>query len=550
MSFESVNAECHYTAMKSRMSFIESIVYRWRGMPQPRRRLALAGLLFCGAAGGLAVSIPGPGLAWDEPFYLTSGYGFYLSWFGRIGQDAFTREAIQECWSACQWHPPLAQFAIGVTRWLGEDWIGPLLASRMASVFSFAAMVVCIYLFTVRHYGDRAGLLAAFSLVAMPRVFGQAHFAELDAPAACLWFITVAAFVEVLDRPAKWWPIAGVVLGFAWLTKVTTFPLPILLVAWAFGARGKKAWGPCLGLAAAIPVFFLWPLMWIQPIEQIRTFLGTVSARPDISVLYFGRVTNCFDVPWHYPLIMVFTTVPLAILVFTGIGCCGMLRRLRNDRVGVLLLANVLFVLAMASSPWAARYDGVRLFMPVFPFIAVLAGVGLDSIYEKWKKPARPRPTIARVGLLVFVLYHFGWLLLLHPFYLSDYNGLVGGLPGANRLGMETTYWMESVDSEVIRFVNENASPNAAVTVFPYSEMGRQFYSDGGFFRDDLRLLDRRKEANWDWQILVCRRGMFDEEARRLYQSGSALFERKHFGVPLCQVFREQEKASPEEVDR
>ena len=36
--------------------------------------------------------------------------------------------------------------------------------------------------------------------------------------------------------------------------------------------------------------------------------------------------------------------------------------------------------------------------------------------------------------------------LVLHPFGLSYYNMLTGGLPGAQKLGLELTYWGDAVD--------------------------------------------------------------------------------------------------------
>ena len=41
-------------------------------------------------------------------------------------------------------------------------------------------------------------------------------------------------------------------------------------------------------------------------------------------------------------------------------------------------------------------------------------------------------------------------MVALHPFGLSYYNGLVGGLPGAERLGLELTYWNDPVDQVLL----------------------------------------------------------------------------------------------------
>ena len=39
--------------------------------------------------------------------------------------------------------------------------------------------------------------------------------------------------------------------------------------------------------------------------------------------------------------------------------------------------------LALSSLPFSPKYDGVRLFLPAFPFLALLAGVGGEGLAEK-----------------------------------------------------------------------------------------------------------------------------------------------------------------------
>ena len=54
---------------------------------------------------------------------------------------------------------------------------------------------------------------------------------------------------------------------------------------------------------------------------------------------------------------------------------------------------------------------------------------------------------MALVALLVGQGYG---VVTLHPFGLSYYNLLVGGLPGAERLGLELTYWGDAVDGPLL----------------------------------------------------------------------------------------------------
>ena len=93
-------------------------------------------------------------------------------------------------------------------------------------------------------------------------------------------------------------------------------------------------------------------------------------------------------------------------------------------------------------------YDGERLFLHVFPAWALLIGLGFAFALEPlpfgtpfgrrsesfWSASCWSRPTASS----------------LHPFGLSYYNGLIGGLAGAERLGLELTYWNDPVDQVLL----------------------------------------------------------------------------------------------------
>lgn len=505
------------------------------------RRRIFTGLIFLCVLVGLTLSLPGPGLCWDEPYYLAAASHSYLPWFRRLGDDALSREAILTSWNPVERHPPATQIWIGLVQTAAGGWLGDLLVARLAVAMLFAILAAWLFLFVARRSGNLPGFLAAASLVFIPRVLGHAHFATLDIPIALGWFAVVAVFVEVLDRPARWWPLPGIVFGLALLTKSTVLPLPALLMAWGLWSRGRRALWPCLSLALGPALLLLWPWMWVDTGDHLRSYLELVSARPSIGVYYLGRSGDCSTVPWHYPLVMTIGTTPIFIFAFGVMGSIGVVRRWKEDPVGLLMLANVVFILGIASGPGIPRYDGIRLFLPLFPFLAALAGTGFAQALKKCQSLGAVSAGAARafsvLGVTAFALYHLVWLYVLHPFYLSDYSVCVGGPRGAGALGLETTFWLDAMDRKVIEFVNEQAPQNARVALFPYAHLARLYHEDHGTFRADLKLVNRTRSELWDVQVLICRQGMFDEEAWRLYKSGIASFERKLMDVPLCKVF-------------
>jgi 4-amino-4-deoxy-L-arabinose transferase-like glycosyltransferase len=498
----------------------------------------LSGLVFV----MLFATLHSPGLTWDEPYYLTTAQLFYFPWLQRLGTDATQSEIILKYWSSegtakgifALSHPPLGPLWIGITRWMASPLLGDLVAGRLATAILFAGLVSLIFLYVADRNDVASGIVSALCLALSPRLFGHAHLAAMDLHVAALWFASVICFAQGFKSP-RLQPLAGLLVGAALLTKATALPLPFLLAGWAVLFHRKKALRPCLFLLLAVPVFLSWPLMWVDTWEHLKGYAGFVQKRPQISVFYFGRSLECANVPIHYPLIMFLLTTPL--LVMAGFGHCiiSKVRTWKEDPEQLLILGNLLAVFAIVSLPGVPRYDGIRLFLPLYPFLAALAGPGLVSLWQvvatRWNLSGKSQHVVT--ALLAIQL---AWLALMHPLYLSDYNPLAGGLPGASRIGLETTYWCDVIDQQVIDFINETAPKGTAIGIFPYPKLVVLAHLDLGSFRKDLELVDYHKRPA-DWLILMHRRGMFGDREQKLSQLQTALFGRKKFGVTLCQVF-------------
>ena len=72
----------------------------------------------------------------------------------------------------------------------------------MATVIEFSITVAILFGFLARRYGGWVGLVAAGSLLCMPRVFGQAHLIDTDIPGLMLWAMATCAFWKGLNEPA------------------------------------------------------------------------------------------------------------------------------------------------------------------------------------------------------------------------------------------------------------------------------------------------------------------------------------------------------------
>ena len=213
------------------------------------------------------------------------------------------------------------------------------------------------------------------------------------------------------------------------------------------------AWGAS-GMAT---LYVAWPWLWLAPIGNLREFLATATDRQPIHLFYAGRVWNDVQAPWHYPVVMFLVALPLGLLI---LGCLGIWRYRQSDRGNpgyALLLGTIAFLLAVFAWPGTPVYDGVRLFLMVFPLWAVSVAMGAKWIVEH--RRLRQLSLSTRwycVGLLL--AFQGIGLIVYHPCQLSHYSLLVGGLRGAERLGFETTYWGDSVTEPVLAEASKYAA--------------------------------------------------------------------------------------------
>ena len=93
-----------------------------------------------------------------------------------------------------------------------------------------------------------------------------------------------------------------------------------------------------------------------------------------------------------------------------------------------------------------------------------------------------------------------------HPFGLSYYNVLVGGLPGAERLGLELTYWGDAVDGVLLDRLAREASPDAPAALVPTLYPGQgTLTTSRAMIRVPVILKDEDAATDADW-LVVSRR--------------------------------------------
>jgi len=530
-----------------------------RPEPQPQppeswtvRRIALT----LGAAAGLAVvmTLADPGITVDEPLDVRPGRR-YVETLRKEGWHFFDRRVADRVFRDNAEHPPLGRWLLGLASTLGEpletlamggpDPLGVyVVAGRLAPAAAFAVLVGLVAAAAGRRSGRAGAVAAGFALIAMPRAFAHAHLGALDTFLCLFWALALLTALRAVDadRPGLAMAGAGLAWGLALLTKIHAWALPPIVLAWALHRlRPVKALKVCAGWAAAgLAVFALgWPWLWHDSWARLSAYLATGLHRAPIRVLYFGKVYLDREVPWHYPWFYFAATVPVGLQALGVLGLGLGWRDRRRDPSPLLLAAAIVLVLALFSL-MAPVYDGERLFLIVFPPWAILIGRGFAAAWAATSGRAWSR--VALGGVLAAQGYG---VVALHPFGLSYYNALVAGLPGAERLGLELTYWGDAVDGRLLAPLETGLGPGQSAALAPTLAPGQ------GAFATPRRLLgrgavlrDEEAVKSADWVAVYSRTAYWRPEVREAI-AGRLVAENRRQGVRLSALYRTRPRPAP-----
>jgi 4-amino-4-deoxy-L-arabinose transferase-like glycosyltransferase len=527
----------------------------------------IAILLACLTAILLTVTAPAIGLTWDEPFYI-AGADSYAAWFGvlvKSPSQAIRAPVIDQYWTVNHEHPPVEKIWSGLVWTLARHVFDDLTANRLGAILMVAMLVALLYLLIASNYGKAAGLFAAMALMCMPRFFFHAHLAALDVPVAVAAFALTFLFWKTIDRKEWWWGLVlGLVWGLAVATKLNGVFVPIALVLWCLAFRRK--WAVALRLVlmglSAIAVFILvWPWVYHQTWNRILDYVDFHTNHYPIGQWFFGKYY--LPPPATFVPVMLWAAVPLTLLVtsFAGMARAG---KGKKDRgLAWLLILSALVSISPFLFGKSLVYDNDRLFMPVYPFLAALTGIGFGWLLEGLRKGLQrlKRPVLTvPAGLLLgcaLLVPPVTAMLGLFPHLLSYYSESVGGMPGAYKLGLESTYWCETY-AAALPYINAHASPGDFIWTEPWSYDVLIYYQMHGQLRQDVSVLTDPPSFSIfgpaapqpvygnifsaDWIIFQYRQtqyGLMGEDylPRQVLKSKTPVYELSYQGVPLMGLY-------------
>lgn len=393
-------------------------------------------------------------------------------------------------------HPAGNDLSAAITNYIFYQKLGILGDYQAHNLFilliSFVSVLAVSY-FAYREFGSVASLLAGFFYGFYPLHFAEAHFNIKDPVVTAYITLTIIVFYYAIKNVSyKLLFLASIFAGLGLSTKLNIVFTPIIILPWLLlyliKARREQRKNIKFYLsfifipAVAYATFVLtWPYLWHDVLA------GTVEM-----LLYYLDIgvggNNLVYEPYiylginFYPIYFILATTPIPMLLLFTVGIVASINQIVRKHKFVYVLVLIWFVLPIlrVSTPQATIYGGVRQIMEYVPAMALLAGVGGQTIYSKIKN--KKLSALVLVGLVGIMSWE---MIKIHPNQNVYFNQLVGGLSGAAE--KQIPYWGNSFGNaylQGIEWLNKNAEPNAKVANILFTDNQLPFQS----MRSDISL--------------------------------------------------------------
>lgn len=405
--------------------------------------------------------------------------------------------------------------------------------------------IMALYGFLKEAINKRVALFAAFFLAVMPRFFSDMHNNMKDVPSAVIFSVNIWLLWRLVKHKRSL-DLFLAVLGFAvaFNVKINSIFIPIVFASWLILLRLFRQKSPSFAIShlsfvyfivAPIAAFLLWWAFWPNPIAQLdhayRTFaIGTNNIEVLLNGNWYCSGTN---VPWYYPFWYLTITTPLLILIFFIIGTllsigelikfyaaplCEWVNTLRkvnpvsareigdaskfilttkDGQIKILLLLWFFIPLTRYLLPNIGVIDGIRHFEEVLFPLAAIAAIGFNTIFS-FARPGLSKLIFGIVTMIYLLVTNFSY----HPFQITYFNELVGGIKGA--FGKyDLDYWGGS-QKQAVSWVNEHAPQNSNVHIVMSADVA------GRYLRPDLLVnLNKYNYDESDFVIILNRQSFF-----------------------------------------
>jgi 4-amino-4-deoxy-L-arabinose transferase-like glycosyltransferase len=381
-------------------------------------------------------------------------------------------------------HPPLLEVGGGFLNALFRGSVGNVSSARVFVEVFAVLWSVASYLFLAPRVGRALALVGVLLYWGSPRFVVHAVLYAIDGLIAAVYGLALLSFL-LWDRGWKGKALVFFTLLLGFLTKLQAYYLAPLLLLWIWlkrrervadaqevarrptcrelGAHSPGKWvsglppwwkewgvGAAIILLAVLAQFLLWPALWLDFPKGLTTYFDFITQHTNIPVLYFDTLyREDLMPPWHYPWVFTAIALPLSLTVPVVVRAVRKILTLLKRKAAAgasseetLLWAGMLVPLLASSLPQAPKYDGVRLLLPAYGPLALLAALEIAD----WARRLASQKVIPLSTLIRFVLcFALAVLVLLpslamYPFNIVYYSPLIGGVRGAREAGFDLDY--------------------------------------------------------------------------------------------------------------
>jgi len=318
--------------------------------------------------------------------------------------------------------------------------------------------------------GPFAGLIALLLLASCPLYYGHMFINSKDGPFATAMTIALFAIVRAFDEYPRATPatiaLCGIGIGLAIGSRVLGgFAVVDVLLALAFilfvrwhQSALKPALAECGSyLTAFVPgailaylvMGLLWPWSVLSPLNPFRAaaYFSHDFEKP-WRELFDGRLIPITQMPRSYVPTLLALQLPELML---ALGICAIVGAIvaatRNGRSTVGRRAALVAVLLGTILPVLVTivvrphlYNGIRHLLFVVPPFAVLGGLAAAWIAPRLRQYGATAIAASSLAFVAGLASPIIGMVRLHPYEYTDFNHIVGGVPGA-RAEFMLDYW-------------------------------------------------------------------------------------------------------------
>ncbi|MGF1573098.1 MAG: ArnT family glycosyltransferase [Sumerlaeia bacterium] len=495
--------------------------------------------LFIGTLALLLSTNSAYAMVWDEGFYYPT-YKLVSQWFGLLITSpglAFSYQGIFDHWAEIRELPPITKY-LGALSTSLVPFQNPLLSMRLLFMVLFGLTVVLVYcisrLLNPNSTFFTCTIPAIFYLL-HPRLFAHGHIAATETVFA---FITALSILVVILKMNDYLRISLIifVIVLACGTKVNglilctaLFFYYLILIFSIYKSSKEKLEFKKIGFAlmllilAPFLLYFIWPWMWHDTFPRLQEYWSFIRDHAHLGTWYLGNQYNVGEklIPWHYPIVITLATIPITFFLASLFGIILYMKALLQHKIE--FTSPWLYIVLLVLGPYgsmilmgAPKYDGIRLFLPVYIPLGLFIPLFIHRIQEVQSKYY---PYIISVFFLLLFIetlpnLRVGLNYYNKPTKLLSNNGA--------EFPFETAYWMESIHPEVFEsMLNDSGKENIRLITRAIHPKVFEIQQEWGLIPQGVLI---NPVPPYDYHLIQNRRGFWTKVDWWLFENRESLY--------------------------